>query len=99
MGRQALRRSQRQYVMVSPALRIARGAPGARGAPFPDYIEPLLAMPVLKPPNGSNWVHEIKFDGYRLQVHKREATVQCFTRRGYDWSERFPTLATALWAL
>jgi bifunctional non-homologous end joining protein LigD len=99
MAREAVPRSKRQYVLVSPALRTAREAPGARGAPFPGYIDPLLATPVAKPPKGDQWVHEIKFDGYRLQLHKREASVRCFTRRGYDWSERFPTLTAAVWPL
>jgi bifunctional non-homologous end joining protein LigD len=34
------------------------------------------------------WVHEIKFDGYRVQVHLRDATVKVFTRRGNDWTHR-----------
>jgi len=84
--------------MVSPALRIARELPGVRGAPFPGYVEPLLATQVHKPVGGDQWVHEIKFDGYRLQIHKQEM-VRCFTRRGYDWSDRFPTLVEALWPL
>jgi bifunctional non-homologous end joining protein LigD len=73
--------------------------PGVRGAQFPSYIEPLLATQVHKPVGGDQWVHEIKFDGYRLQIHKQEAAVRCFTRRGYDWSDRFPTLVQALWPL
>jgi hypothetical protein len=52
-ARQALRRSQRQYVMVSPALRIARELPQARGAPFPGFIEPLFATQVPNLPRAS----------------------------------------------
>jgi bifunctional non-homologous end joining protein LigD len=97
--RSALRPSQRQYVMVSPALRLARAAPGARGAPWPGFIEPLLAVERAAVPSGEAWIHEIKWDGYRLQLHKQEAMVRCFTRRGFDWSKRFPTLTSALWPL
>jgi len=44
---------------------------------------------------GERWVHEIKFDGYRVQVHLRDAAVKVFTRRGNDWSNRFRKIAGA----
>jgi bifunctional non-homologous end joining protein LigD len=40
-------------------------------------------------------VHEIKFDGYRLQLHISDGKISCFTRRGYDWANRFPTIVAA----
>src|SRR5687767_12339244 len=98
-SRSALPKSQRQYVLVSPALRLARAATGVRGAPWPSFVEPLLAVERAAVPSGEGWIHEIKWDGYRLQLHKQEATVRCFTRRGFDWSKRFPTLGSALWPL
>jgi len=38
-------------------------------APYPGFIEPELATPVDKVPSGARWIHEIKFDGYRVQLH------------------------------
>ena len=48
-------------------------------------------------PNGERWVHEIKFDGYRVQVHLRDAAVKVFTRRGNDWTNRFRKVAADAW--
>lgn len=48
------------------------------------------------PPRGAGWVHEIKFDGYRLQAHVARGRVTLFTRRGFDWTLKFPALAQAL---
>jgi hypothetical protein len=44
-------------------------------------------------PSGPDWVHEIKHDGYRLQVRREGDAVQLFTRRGYNWSGRYPSIA------
>jgi bifunctional non-homologous end joining protein LigD len=49
-------------------------------ASFPGFIEPALATSVDKPPKGARWIHEIKFDGYRIQVHITNG-VKVFTRR------------------
>jgi ATP-dependent DNA ligase len=46
-----------------------------------------------KPPAGPGWVHDIKHDGYRLMVRRDGDTVHLFTRRGYDWTDRYPTIA------
>ena len=48
-----------------------------------------------RPPSGPLWVHEIKLDGYRLMVRREGARVRCFTRRGYDWADRFPAIVEA----
>jgi bifunctional non-homologous end joining protein LigD len=78
-----------------PALTIVRDLPGVRGEPIPGYIAPCLATLAPRPPSGDRFVHEIKFDGYRLQLHISSGKVACFTRRGHDWSARFPTLVAA----
>src|SRR3954465_15477468 len=62
-----------------------------------DLIEPALATWIEKVPSGTRWVHEIKFDGYRVQVHLRDATVKVFTRRGHDWTKRFRKIADDAW--
>jgi bifunctional non-homologous end joining protein LigD len=47
-------------------------------------------------PKGEGWVYEVKFDGYRMQVHKAGPTITLYTRNGADWTERFPHLVAAL---
>ncbi len=64
-------------------------------APYPGFIEPALATSIEKAPNGERWIHEIKFDGYRVQVHL--ANTKVFTRRGYDWTHRFKKIASDAW--
>jgi bifunctional non-homologous end joining protein LigD len=54
------------------------------------FIDPCLPTVATKPPAGPGWVHEIKHDGYRLQIHKRDGRVRLFTRTGVDWTERYP---------
>jgi bifunctional non-homologous end joining protein LigD len=66
-------------------------------APYPGFIEPALATSIEKVPSGERWVHEIKFDGYRVQVHLRNAAVKVFTRRGNDWTNRFRKIAADAW--
>ena len=68
-----------------------RRKPAAIGvkAPFPSFIEPALATLIEKVPSGARWIHEIKFDGYRVQVHLANEAVKVFTRRGHDWTHRF----------
>jgi bifunctional non-homologous end joining protein LigD len=50
-------------------------------------------MDLSHPAAGPDWVHEIKHDGYRLQVRRDGDTVRLFTRRGYDWTDRYPAIA------
>ena len=66
-------------------------------APFPGFVAPALATAVDTVPKGTRWIHEIKFDGYRVQVHLRDATVKVFTRRGNDWTKRFRKIAHDAW--
>ena len=57
--------------------------PGGIKANYPGFIEPAFATSIDKVSVGERWVHEIKFDGYRVQVHLRDAAVKVFTRRGF----------------
>ncbi|MGX4770336.1 non-homologous end-joining DNA ligase [Bradyrhizobium guangdongense] len=66
-------------------------------APFPDFVEPALATSVDRVPSGQRWIHEIKFDGYRVQVHLANEAVRVFTRRGNDWTKRFKKIADEAW--
>jgi bifunctional non-homologous end joining protein LigD len=66
-------------------------------APLPGFIEPALASSIAKVPSGGRWVHEIKFDGYRVQVQLANEAVRIFTRRGHDWTHRFKKVADDAW--
>jgi bifunctional non-homologous end joining protein LigD len=57
------------------------------------FVPPCIPTRAAKPPVGADWVHEIKHDGYRLQVRREGDTVRLFTRRGYDWTARYPAIA------
>ena len=70
----------------------------ARKAKQPDFVEPELATLSEKPPKGV-WLHEVKFDGYRMQAVRAGSKTRMRTRRGLDWTERFATIADAVSAL
>lgn len=63
---------------------------------MPTFIEPCHATTAARVPSGEGWSHEIKFDGYRVQAHLTKRQSRLFTRRGFDWSPRFPTIAAEL---
>jgi ATP-dependent DNA ligase len=66
-------------------------------APFPGFVEPALATSIEKVPSGDRWIHEIKFDGYRVQVHLVNEAVKVFTHRSNDWTKRFRKVADDAW--
>jgi bifunctional non-homologous end joining protein LigD len=59
------------------------------------FVDPCIPTLAAKPPAGPGWVHEIKHDGYRLILRRDGEMVRLFTRRGYDWTERYPAIASA----
>ena len=75
-----------------------RPSPAAQRRP-PGYIEPCIPTLASRPPRGPQWVHEIKHDGYRLIARKQGDRVRLFTRRGYDWTARYPLIAKTVAAL
>lgn len=52
-------------------------------------------LPTLKkePPTGMGWIHEVKFDGYRVQIHRNGPNVRIYSRNGHDFTERYPAIA------
>ena len=62
---------------------------------MPGFIKPQLASLKDKAPSGAQWIHEIKFDGYRAQVHVDKGVARIFTRNGHDWTKRFSHIAGA----
>jgi bifunctional non-homologous end joining protein LigD len=72
---------------------------GARKGALPAFLEPSLASPCDKPPSGAKWVHEIKHDGYRIQARIEGAKTSLLTRKGLDWTARFPRVGLMLMRL
>jgi bifunctional non-homologous end joining protein LigD len=70
--------------------------PGAREHELPTMILPQLATLVDKVPTGTDWLHEIKFDGYRIMARLSRGEVSLYTRKGLDWTARFPEIAEFL---
>ena len=60
------------------------------------FIEPCLPSPAEKPPSGSNWIHEIKHDGFRLMARRDPVGIRLITRRGNDWTQRYPLVVEAV---
>ena len=60
------------------------------------FIKPQLATLKSKAPRGEQWLHEIKYDGYRIQVHTNRGRKKVYTRNGLDWTKRFSSIAAAL---
>jgi ATP-dependent DNA ligase len=63
---------------------------------MPGFIEPQLATLKAKPPKGDDYLHEIKFDGYRVQLHMLRGKSKVYTRGGHDWTNRFKPIVNAL---
>ena len=66
------------------------------GARLPEFVPPSLATLQEVAPSGRGWVHEIKFDGYRIQARLDHGKVRLLTRKGLDWSEKFPNIGAAV---
>lgn len=77
----------------------ARPPAGGVKAVFPGFVPPSLATSIGKVPQGDQWLHEVKFDGYRVQVHIANDAVKVLTRRGHDWTPKFKKIATDAWRL
>lgn len=70
-----------------------RPPPSKGSDPLPEFIAPQLATLVAKPPTGSTWIHEVKFDGYRMLCRIEDGACRLLTRRGNDWTKKVPKLA------
>lgn len=77
------------------ALRSGQSPQRSVAAPYPRFIEPCHPVERDRPPTGGSWLHEIKFDGYRAQLHLRGSKATVYSRRGYDWTETFASIAAA----
>lgn len=73
--------------------------PGARKAKAPSFIPPQLATLVKEPPSGDQWLHELKFDGYRMLCRIDRGRVTFWSRNGKDWTEKFQNVVEAVKSL
>ncbi len=72
---------------------------GATRAPLPHSQKPQLPTLVDKPPAGADWLHEIKYDGYRTLCRIENGQTRLFTRNGHDWTDRYQPIASAFAAV
>ena len=73
----------------------AKSSQVAARVAMPRFVAPQLCKLVDRPPAEGGWVHEIKFDGYRMQLRVAAGVATLRTRKGLDWSERFPAIVEA----
>jgi bifunctional non-homologous end joining protein LigD len=75
-----------------------KGKP-ARKVKAPPFVEPQLATLETRAPAGDDWLHELKYDGYRIEPCKAGDEITLFSRSGLDWTVRFPAIAKAVLTL
>ena len=66
---------------------------------LPGWIKPQLTRLVDQAPDGPDWLHEIKFDGYRMHARLDRGAVRLLTRTGLDWTHKYPAIAAAVTSL
>ena len=71
----------------------AKAAKPKKVAAMPDFVPPQLCTVVERPPAAEGWCHEIKFDGYRVQLRVEDGEAALYTRKGLDWSDKFKSIA------
>jgi bifunctional non-homologous end joining protein LigD len=71
----------------------ARRVEARRIETIPAFVAPQLCTAVERPPGGEGWGHEIKFDGYRMQLRVEDGKVSLKTRKGLDWTDKFSAIA------
>ena len=81
------------------AAKAVSAAKARKVAEMPDFIAPQLCAPVERPPTGEGWGHEIKFDGYRVQLRIEGGEATLKTRKGLDWTDKFAAIANEANAL
>jgi len=89
-------RARAKAADAATAQKKSQRAPAAR---LPDFVPPCLATLHSNAPRGEEWLHEIKFDGYRIEARLDHGKVQLLTRNQQDWTHRFEPIAQAVAAL
>jgi ATP-dependent DNA ligase len=68
----------------------------ANAAALPQWVAPQLTQPVEAAPDGGQWLHEIKYDGYSMHARLDRGAVKLLTRTGLDWTHKYPAIAKAV---
>ena len=89
------RRTQRAQASGGQKKGKSQPAKGKAVSSLPKFVPPQLCRLVDQPPSGTDWVHEVKFDGYRLQLRVEDGKARLLTRKGLDWTAKFPAIAKA----
>jgi bifunctional non-homologous end joining protein LigD len=79
--------------------RPVKGRSRADAAALPQWIRPRLTQLVDEAPEGAAWLHEISFDGYRMQARLDRGAMRLLTRTGLDWTHKYPAIAEAMASL
>jgi len=93
-GGELKRKKKRRKPVVDPA-----ALPKAKAGALPPFVDPSLPTAVETAPSGADWVHEIKYDGYRVQVRIENGRIALLTRKGLDWTARFSAVARTVASL
>jgi bifunctional non-homologous end joining protein LigD len=86
----------RPPVQAEEAPLVAASLKDARKAPMPAKIKPQLAVPAERAPEGNDWWHEVKFDGYRLLIFRKDDSIKICSRTGLEWTSKLPDIAGAV---
>ncbi|MCP9629899.1 DNA ligase D [Rhodopseudomonas palustris] len=94
-GRAANRagKSKAKPVAAKKVAKKAAKRAAAKRTTMPDFVPPQLCVSVDRPPGGEGWGHEIKFDGYRMQLRVADGEARLLTRKGLDWTAKFQAIA------
>ena len=76
------------------AVKLEANKVAVKRSKMPEFVSPQLCKLREKPPSDEGWVHEVKFDGYRIQLRVENGHAHLRTRKGLDWTERFPEIAS-----
>ena len=95
----AVRSRAKPAAVAAARKRSAPAQHGGRASRLPDFIPPALATLHDTAPSGPEWLHEIKFDGYRIEARLDHGKVKLLTRKALDWTHRFERIAEAVAAL
>jgi bifunctional non-homologous end joining protein LigD len=95
-GLAAEKREAGAKISVTPKSTTKKPSTASRAkSELPDFIAPQLCDNLARPPSASGWLHEIKFDGYRIQMRVEGGEVTLKTRKGLDWTTKWPAIAKA----
>src|ERR1700675_4039155 len=92
-GDAAEARAQNKSAESRSAAAAKQPSKGRKVSALPDFVEPQLCISVDRPPAAEGWCHEVKFDGYRVQLRVVDGEAALKTRKGLDWTEKFQAIA------